>query len=269
MNIRSIPLAIIRALALTAAVCCAVVVVSGLPDITPRNAFILAVSGAVIWGERLSPLPWMLAWWCGGFFGVVPHVLVALALAFRCSRRPMRSHWPVAVAIVGVWASTIFDGPGNMQRVHPERADLVCLGDSSPAGVEVAEPYCAILGGENFSVPGSSPADSVIQWRAARALRPRVVLWQSGPNLAGEALAESLATIASEAAQDGARIVVVEYPVSMWPEPGWRRRTREVLPDGVTMVDPRLPWWEVNGDHLHPTAAGHRRIAAAVAEAIR
>ena len=42
MNLRSLPLAIIRALALTAAVCCAVVVVSGLPDITPRNALSVA-----------------------------------------------------------------------------------------------------------------------------------------------------------------------------------------------------------------------------------
>lgn len=261
--------AIPRALALTIAVMCAVVVVSCLPEVTPRNAFILAVAAAVIWGERLSPLPWMLAWWGGGFFGVVPHVLVAGGLVFRCARRPMVARWPVILAVVGVWASTIFDGRNNMERPHPAQDDLVCLGDSSPAGIEVAEPYCALLGGENFAVPGSTPADSVTQWHAARPLRPRTVLWQSGPNRAGEALAESLDTIANEATQDGARIVVVEYPVTLWPEPKWRRETREALPDGVTMVDPRLPWWEVNGDHLHPTAAGHRRIAEAVSEVMR
>jgi hypothetical protein len=137
--------AIPRALALTAAVYCAVVVVSCLPEVTPRSAFILAVSAAVFWGERLSPLPWMLAWWGGGFFGVVPHVLVALAMTFRCGRNPAVANWTVSVAIVGVWASTIFDGPTNMERVHPERADIVCLGDCSISGSGVRQGYCELL----------------------------------------------------------------------------------------------------------------------------
>jgi hypothetical protein len=272
MNIRSIPLAIIRALALTAAVCCAVVVVSGLPDITPRNAFILAVSGAVIWGERLSPLPWMLAWWCGGFLGVVPRVLVALALAVRCARANPRTPWAPVVALAGLWFSTVLDGPSNMERAHPEHADIVCLGDCSSAGNSAEDNYCALLGGENFSVPGASPTQTLAQWDAAQQLSPRIVLWQAGPNVksaAEGALPQALATIAREATQDGARLVVVEYPVTLWPEPDWRRQAREGLPDGATLIDPHLRWWEIDGDHLHPTAAGHRRIAAAVAEALQ
>lgn len=263
--------AIPRALALTAAVCCAVVVVSCLPEVTPRSAFILAVSAAVFWGERLSPLPWMLAWWGGGFFGVVPHVLVALAMTFRCGRNPAVANWTVSVAIVGVWASTIFDGPTNMERVHPERADIVCLGDCSISGSGVRQGYCELLGGDNFAVPGTSPSQTVAQWQSAQQLSPRYVLWQAGPNVKGApdgALSRALAIIAAEAKQNDAQLVVIDYPVSMWPEPKWKRQLRESVPEGALFVDPHLRWWEIDGDHLHPTAAGHRRIAEVVAGAI-
>jgi lysophospholipase L1-like esterase len=54
----------------------------------------------------------------------------------------------------------------------------------------------------------------------------------------------------------------------MWPEPKWKRQLRESVPAGALFVDPHLRWWEIDGDHLHPTAAGHRRIAEVVAGAI-
>ena len=107
----------------------------------------------------------------------------------------------------------------------------------------------------------------------ARAARPRLVTVQVGANGAGASdrgdwLAKCLDTITAEAAAWGGRVLVIDYPISSWFVPDWKRDLKALAPPG-TLLDPGLRWWEVNGDHLHPTDAGHRRIAEAVRNALK
>lgn len=265
--------ALVLALVATVAAWWIAVAVSEWRDPSPVLIAGAVVYGALVWAIGLPLARWSIAAWALGFAGPFGSAVAALGAGALIYRRPVRSRRWIAGAALGAVALVGVGGAGQ----DPHRigaASIACLGDSSTAGMWVARPYCAILGGTNAAIPGSSidePDGLLAQLQSVADTRPAVVLVMAGGNYQRGAPSpaeyrRALTEVDLLAHTWGGRSVLVEYPVRV---PLVTVRPHAALvgaPPGVPVVHPRLPWWEISGDHIHPTAAGHRRIAHAIVD---
>ncbi len=268
-----VPLRALRAviLATFAAWCstCACIAVFELPHAPLMQTAVAATGGAALWFAGLSvPLVYVAAWlfgWIEGF-GIMAVWLGCVVALMRRPRRRERTAWACAVATVG--AAFAF-GTHTRADTAPS-ASIGCIGDSSTHGLWVERPFCALLGGRNVAKPGSGLADLPRQAERLAESTPRFVLYMAGGNAHDtDDWRAVLTSIDAQVRAWGGRLVLIEYPAGGLMRRAAYRNALSAAPAGALIVHPQLHWWEVSGDHIHPTAAGHRRTAVAVAEALR
>lgn len=233
-----------------------------------------ALAGAIyLRACGLSVLAVALLVWGLGFGGPAGTALAWVALAGFLAYRKRLRPWRIGAAALACCASFIVASTTADTRAMRGDASLACLGDSSTDGLWVREPYCALLGGVNAAVPGASIRDLFGQLARVEAERPAVVVVMPGGNSPRDAGADeyraTLAAIDARVRAWGGRLVVVEYTRGVAFGGGAYRVAIDAAPSDALVVRPGLSWWDVSADHIHPTAAGHRRIARAVAEAIQ
>lgn len=250
-----------------------------------HGGFLAPTVGALVlfWAARMNPLAPMLAVWLVNAIHPVLCLPVWGFLAHRVARARPRVWFSIGGLVVLFVGKMVVEGPDD-EPPPPRSTAIVCLGDSSAFGVFARQSWCDMLEGTKAAAPGADADDVLAQWQRVKAYDPRWVIVQVGANQRWvprpgpdldvnerhnrAALSRCFETLTHEAAAWGGRVLIIDYPVSRWPEPRWARDVREAVPEGATLVTPHLRWWEIAADHLHPTYGGHLRIAAALRRVI-
>ncbi len=250
-----------------------------------HGGFLAPTLGALMlfWAARMNPVGPIVVLWLGS--GIHPALCLPILgfLAFRLTRSKPRAFVSVAATLLLFLGNATVEGPDD-EPLRPRSTAIVCLGDSSAFGVFVRQSWCDMLGGTKAAAPGADADDVLAQWERVKGFDPRWVIVQVGANQRWvprpgpdldvnerdrrAALSRCFETLTREADAWGGRVLVIDYPVSRWPEPSWVRDVRDAVPAGASLVAPHLRWWEIAADHLHPTYQGHLRIAEALRRVI-
>ncbi|MBK7976597.1 MAG: SGNH/GDSL hydrolase family protein [Deltaproteobacteria bacterium] len=181
------------------------------------------------------------------------------------TRRWRAPRVPILVALVAFTVTCAAGARGGGDPIpRGDPRGIACIGDSSAAGIYATHSWCERIGGTNFAREGATPTEALAQLEALRSARPAFVVAQIGANGHGEpshALAHLLAETEAAVERWGGKLIVIDYPLTIWPEMRWKRELRAAVPAGVALVDPALPWYRIAADHIHPTPLGHRDIA--------
>lgn len=178
--------------------------------------------------------------------------------------------------------SWLLPAPSHAQT--PEDV-IVCLGDSITAGlgVESREAYPQLLASDLGvqvvveGIPGATAEDGLVHVDRVLAHDPWLVIVELGGNdvlrqIEPERTEQALRGILKRVLHAGASALLVEVPGL--PETGHQGLHRRLAEDlEVPLVGDVLPQIlddpQFKLDSVHPNAAGHRRLAAALADRIR